>query len=393
MEPDLNPYRPGSGRPPGILAGRDEDLAAFDRLIARTKLGHPDRSFVFSGLRGVGKTVLLNRLRSSAEHHGFAVIQFEATSGEQGRLAARRSLAAGLAKASSAYRADSRQEAARQILSTVQSFSVTVGLTGLSMGVERDLSKASSGLLELDLQDVVDVLTRQLRKERRGLFLFIDELQELDDELLGALLTVQHYSMQFELPFYVVGAGLPNLPARLSEIRTYAERLFDYREIGQLDDAAAREALVQPARSVGGEFTPDALRLVMHEAGNYPYFLQVFGHAMWVVAQASPFTIDNGRAAAEFGRSRLDAGFFPARWERATPAERDYLVAMAHDQDGVSASSAISERLNASAAMLSARRASLIDKGIIYSPQRGTVAFTVPGMAAFIERRRSALED
>ncbi|GAA1406217.1 hypothetical protein GCM10009614_05500 [Glutamicibacter uratoxydans] len=281
----------------------------------------------------------------------------------------------------------------KQMLSTVTSFSLSVGIEGLSLGVDRDPSRASSGLLDLDLQDSVEDISLALRHERSALVIFIDEMQELDEELLESLLTVQHYAMQRELPFYIIGTGLPNLPAKLTEARSYAERLFEYRIIGELDDDAARESLTGPAGQMGQSYSSEALEALIKETGNYPYFLQEFGSAMWTVATASPFSVQNAQAAVALGRARLDSGFFPARWERATPSERAYMSAMATDGDRESRSADISQRLDKSAQALAPMRASLISKGIIYSPQRGYVAFTVPGMADFIDRQRRLLED
>lgn len=393
MDPDLNPYYPGAGVAPKVLAGRDNDIAAFDSLVVRAKRFFPASPIVFSGLRGVGKTVLLNRLRGHAEHHKFHVVQFEARSGGSGAEAARRALAKGFVQISGRFRVKAATAEARRMLGTVSSFSLGLGIDGFSLGVERDLSRASSGLLELDLQDVIEDISLALRHEHSALMIFIDEMQELDEELLEALLTVQHFAMQRELPFYLIGAGLPNLPAKLAETRSYAERLFDYRVVGKLDEEAARESLAEPARQMGQFYSEDALDALVSEAGNYPYFLQVFGSAIWTVATGSPFSLQNAQAAKEFGRARLDSGFFPARWERTTPAEREYMKAMAVDGDDGSRSAHIAQRLGKSAQALAPSRASLISKGIVYAPQRGYIAFTVPGMASFIERQRQLLED
>lgn len=378
---------------PRVLAGRDNDIAAFDSLIARVKRSSPVRPIVFSGLRGVGKTVLLNRLRGLAEHHRFQVVQFEARPGELGAAAARRELVSGLMKVSTRYRNQMSQEKIRQMIGTVSSFSASLGIDGVSFGIDRDVTRASSGLLDLDLQDTVEDIARALRQDRSALMFFIDEMQDLDSELMESLVTAQHFAIQRELPFFVIGAGLPNLPTKLAESRSYAERLFEYRVIGKLDDAAAHESLAGPARQMGQEYSEDALAGLIAEAGNYPYFLQEFGSAMWLVATSSPFTAQNATVAVELGRARLDSGFFPARWERATPAEREYMKCMAIDGDVGSRSAAVAQRLLKTPQSLAPIRASLIAKGIIYAPQRGIVEYTVPGMASFIERHRQLLEE
>ncbi|HXD28251.1 MAG TPA: ATP-binding protein [Arthrobacter sp.] len=391
MEPELNPYSPGSGVAPRVLAGRDADIAAFDTLIARTKLSLHARPIVLSGLRGVGKTVLLNRLRGMAEHHGWLTIQFEARPGAHGAKAARQALANGLAKNSLRYKTRAATKQVGQMLATVSSFNAALGVTGFSFGVERDLGRASAGVLEMDLQDVVEDMALAIRPDHKALVVFIDEMQDLDHDLLEALVTVQHAAGQRELPFFVIGAGLPNLPARLADVRSYAERLFEYRTIGRLPAEDARESMEGPAKQMGQSYEPAALEILLQESGRYPYFIQEFGSAMWTVATASPFSMSNARAAGELGRARLDSGFFPSRWDRATPAERQYLSAMAVDGDGPSTSGDIATRLGKKIQSLGPTRSTLISKGLVYSPEHGKIAFTVPGMATYINRQQDQL--
>lgn len=389
MRADLNPYTPGSGVAPQTLAGRESDIAAFDALIARTKLMRPARSPMLSGLRGVGKTVLLNRLRSLAERHDWMAIQFEARPGTPGKEASRRALATGLMRASTRYRGRTALRRIAQMLASVTSFSASVGVEGISLGVDRDATRSSTGSLELDLQDVIEDVCLALRDEHRALAVFIDELQDLDDELLEALISAQHFANQRELPFFLIGAGLPSLPARLSEVRSYAERIFDYRDVGRLSPADAAAALRLPAESSAGEgaMPPEVLALLAEESGRYPYFIQEFGSAMWEIAAQNPFTLEEASTAITLGRSQLDAGFFPSRWDRATPGERDYLAAMAQDSDRPSQTGEIARRLNKNHRALGPTRSSLITKGLVYVPEHGQIAFTVPGMAAFITRQ------
>jgi hypothetical protein len=333
--------------------------------------------------------VLLNKLREMAERHEWAVAQFEARPDEAGRQSARRIIAQALVRASLPYRGRKAAKDIARMLGSVTSFSVGVGFDGVNLGIERDPVRASSGILELDLQDVVADVCEVLAKHQRALGIFIDELQDLDNELLAALLSVQHYANQRGLPFYLIGAGLPNLPGRLTEARSYAERLFDYREIGRLSEPEAREALRAPAESVAGPecFPDDALDLLTAESGRYPYFIQEYGSAIWSAANTTPFTLDDARTAVELGRAQLDSGFFPARWDKATTLERDYLSAMAIDGDEVSRSGEIAKRLHVELKALSTPRQRLINKGLIYAPGTGQIAFTVPGMAAFIARQ------
>jgi hypothetical protein len=386
MDATLNPYNPGSGMAPPVLAGRDADIAAFSRIIARTKSSRPARSLILSGLRGVGKTVLLNRLAGQADANGWITVQFEARPGRAGADGARRALVRGLERGTLAFKARQSAEKAARMLATVSSFSVSLGLDGVSLGVERDVSRASSRSLELDLQDVVEDICLSVRAEGIGLGIFIDEMQDLDDELMQALIVAQHHANQRELPLFVVGTGLPSLPSKLAASRSYAERLFEYRTIGRLSRDDARDSLSEPAEQEGASYDDEALDLMVEEAGCYPYFLQEFGSALWEIADHAPFSTESARAAAIAGKARLDSGFFPSRWDRATPAEREYLVAMAEDAEGPSYSSIVADRLDKRIQSLGPVRAGLISKGLIYSPERGQVAFTVPGMAEFILR-------
>ncbi|UUL75630.1 ATP-binding protein [Pseudarthrobacter sp. Fe7] len=267
------------------------------------------------------------------------------------------------------------------------SFTATAGVKGISLGVGVDPTRASTGHLEIDLKDLVEDLSTALKKQRSGFAIFIDEMQDLDDELLGSLIAAQHHANQEQLPFFVVGAGLPNLPGRLADIRSYAERAFDYRIIGKLTPEAARDAFTQPAKSVGQHYSPEALDLMVEASGMYPYFIQEFGSAMWESALKSPFTRDDAEAAVTLGREKLDAGFFIARWQRATKAERRFLHAMAQDGEGPSSTGDVASKMGKKPTALGPARATLIDKGLIYSPEYGHVAFTVPGMAGFIARQ------
>lgn len=387
MEPALNPYSPGSGLQPPFLAGREAEINAFDLLVARTELSRHARSMILTGLRGVGKTVLLNRLRGIAESHNWLTIRLEGQPGQTGNEDFRRTFARELQIASRQFIPSKKTKTVSQFLQTVSSFSATLGITGISLGVETDPTRATTGSLDTDLRDLVDDIGTAMRTLRKGVAIFIDEMQDLDNETLSALVTAQHYAGQREMPFYIVGAGLPNLPGRLAEARSYAERLFDYRPIGKLTPTEASESFTIPAGRVGGKFTPSALKHLLEASGHYPYFIQAFGSTLWEVAPATPFTPEDAKIAIQAGLRQLDAGFFPSRWDRATPRERDYLTAMTQDTDQPSQTGQIAHRLGRKPTSLGKIRAELVTKGIIYSPEYGQVAFTVPGMAAYIHRQ------
>lgn len=383
----MNPYNPGSGVPPRFLAGREAEIRGFDLLVTRTELSMPARPMVLSGLRGVGKTVLLNRLKGIASHHGWLTVKLEGRPGESGARDIRKALARELQVASRRYVSQIGLDPMKALLRTVTSFSATIGIEGVSLGVDVDPARARTGHIDIDLQDVVEDVGTALRSLRKGFAVFIDEMQDVDDDLLAALVTVQHHAVQNELPFFVTGAGLPNLPARLADARSYAERLFDYRQIGQLDLDQAAESFAVPASQVGQSFTDEALSSLLEASGRYPYFIQEFGSAIWEVATASPFTREDAHEAVRLGRQRLDAGFFPSRWDRATPRERDYMNAMATDGEGPSSTGTVATRLGKKVTSFGPTRAQLISKGLIYSPEHGQIAFTVPGMAGFIARQ------
>ncbi|WP_026409077.1 ATP-binding protein [Actinomyces dentalis] len=387
MQAALDPYTPGSGKPPQALIGRDNDIDALDTLIVRAARGlGPARPLLLTGLRGVGKTVLLNAMMDRVTEADWFAVKIEASSGRAGAVRARRAIAAGLVRASMAYKARSALAAVGRMLSTVSSFSVSLGIDSFSLGVERDPVRASTGNLDLDFQDVVADVSRVLGEERVAFAILVDEMQDLDGELLAALITTQHEASQRNWNFYVIGAGLPSLPGRLATAKSYAERMFLVRQIGRLSDAESRRVLVEPAERMGARFEEEALTHLVRISGRYPYFLQEFGSAIWRTSPRSPFTGADARRAEAVGLAQLDAMFFSSRWERITPAEREYLGAMAEEAGESTASAAIAVRLNRSVQSLGPARANLISKGLIYVPQRGRIAFTVPGFGQYIAR-------
>ncbi len=216
-------------------------------------------------------------------------------------------------------------------------------------------------------------------------------MQDLDRELLRALLVTQHQAGQRGWPFFIIGAGLPHLPGVLAETRSYAERLFDYRTISRLPDSDAAKALVEPVRNHDADLDNDALTILLRASGGYPYFLQEYGRAAWEVAPGPIITSADAGASIVVGLERLDAGFFHSRWNRATPSERRMLAAMAADGEGPSASSDVARRMGIKPTSLGPYRASLISKGLVYAPEHGQVAYTVPNMAAYVQRHREDL--
>nr|WP_090825862.1 ATP-binding protein [Arthrobacter sp. yr096] len=389
MDPAMNPFNPGSGVRPPELVGRDGEIDAFDLLVARSKSNTVgDRGMVLSGLRGVGKTVLLNVFAEHARRNDWLVIQIEAQPGEAGKTATRAKLARELDMGTRRLRGKPAWNFLQGALASIGNISASLGVTGLSASVTtKQQGRADSGNLDIDLEELVEDVSLAMRKARAGFGLFIDEMQDLDEELLTVLLSIQHLAGQRGWPFYIIGAGLPNLPGKISEARTYGERLFLYRTIGQVNNEAATEALALPINRLGASLTPDALSLLLSAANGYPFFLQVYGRSAWEAASEKVISGEDAQLAVRLGTSDLDHGFFEARWQRATNAERLYLRAMAQDGDQPSATGEIAERLGKSTGKLAVIRSRLIAKGVIYAPEYGSIQFTVPGMAAFIARQ------
>lgn len=357
--------------------------------VTRTARGLSSRGIVLSGLRGVGKTVLLNEMRGRAENAGWFVISLEARPDAAGATAVRRVLARDI---SAAARSLSRRRALtdrmRQALESITAFSVKVGAGGIDLGVELRSGRADSGDIEVDLSELVQDLSAALQEQNGACGIFIDEMQDLDPDLLRALLVTQHQAGQRGWPFFIIGAGLPHLPGVLAEARSYAERLFDYRTISQLLEPEAAKAITEPVRNHDADIDADALDVLLGASGGYPYFLQEYGRAAWEVSPGPVITAADAEASISVGLARLDAGFFHSRWNRATPSERRMLVAMAEDGDGPSASSDVSRRMGIKANSLGPYRAGLISKGLVYAPEHGQVAYTVPNMAAYVHRHR-----
>jgi hypothetical protein len=391
MQTELNPFVPGSGLTPPHLVGREREVDAFDLIVARSRGGRASRSIVLHGLRGVGKTVLLNRFRAQAERAEWMIVEFEANETGAGLEAARRRLARGMALAARRlYRGRAVTDAVRRALESITAFSVAVGGVSVGVDIAPAVGRADTGRIDVDLEEMLEDMIPALREQGIAFAIFIDEMQDLDAELLTALLAVQHRAGQREWPIYIVGAGLPSLPAVLSRARSYAERLFDYREVGALDARSASEALVVPVRRTGADFDADALELLVGAARGYPYFLQTYGQAAWELAIGRIITSEDATEAIERGNSSLDMGFFPARWDRTTRAEREYLSAVAVDGESISSTNEVASRLGVAPNRMSTVRQSLIEKGVLYSPERGYVSFTVPAMDEFVRRRAEA---
>lgn len=385
MNPTTNPFAPGAGNEPPELAGRDQIIAAATVALGRVWLGRPARSQLLLGLRGVGKTVLLNRVAAIAEGQGYHPVMLEAP--EDRRLAELlvpplRQL---LFKLS---RLDRATQVARRGLGVLRSFAKAfkVKVGDVEFTVEAEHGTADSGSLEADLPEVLLAVARAAKEGGSAVSLFIDEVQYLSEPDLAALIVSVHKLAQQRLPFLFLGAGLPQLAALAGEAKSYAERLFDYPDVGPLADVAAREAVAAPVRREGADITDEALSEIIQRTRGYPYFLQEWGCHAWNVARASPITGDDARAATGQALEALDKGFFRVRLDRLTPRERDYVRAMAELGPGPHRSGEIARKLRMEVSAAGPLRDKLIKKGMVYSPQHGDTAFTVPMFDEFMRR-------
>jgi len=396
MDPVRNPYAPGAGQRPPELAGRDAELQTFDVVLERVARRRPERSVVLTGLRGVGKTVLLNAMRSAAVRRGWGTGKLEA----RPEQSLRRPLAAALHLAVRELGAP-RSEA-DHVLGVLKSFALKDNPAAAKLrdrwqpGIDVPVvsGRADSGDIEIDLVELLVDVGGLAGDCGRGVAVFIDEMQDLGPNDVSALCAAAHEISQTGLPFVVVGAGLPHLPAVLSASKSYSERLFRYARIDRLDRAAADRALSAPAKEEDAEFAAEALDAMYVATGGYPYFVQAYGKVAWDVAPRSPITAEDVRVASPEAEAELAVGFFGSRFERATPAERDYLRAMADvmsasatidpDPDAAAPTAAIATLLGRTPQSLSPARDALIKKGLIYSGERGRIAFTVPHFGRYL---------
>jgi len=389
MDPTTNPFAPGAGTRPPELAGRDGLIEAATIAIKRTKAGKSAKSQMLLGLRGVGKTVLLNRIMEIAEREGYLTVFLEAP--ENRRLAEMLvpPLKVLLFKLSGIDRArDIANRALRALRNFASAFDVKVGGAEISVAPADD--EAASGNLEFDLPELLLRVAEAAAAAERQVFIAIDEVQYLELEDLSALIVSIHKVGQRGLPLVVFGAGLPQLAALAGEAKSYAERLFDYPAVGPLDHHAAASAIRDPVRREGAEIVDAALQEIVARTKGYPYFLQEWGSHAWNQAPGSPITLADVTTASENALRALDEGFFKVRLDRLTPRERDYLRAMAELGPGPHRSGDIADILGIPVTAAAPVRSGLIRKGMVYSPAHGDTAYTVPMFDAFMRRAMPA---
>ncbi|WP_380169765.1 ATP-binding protein [Jannaschia sp. R86511] len=386
MDRARNPYTPNAGAPPRYFAGRATEVEDFRILLQRLAAGYTEQSVVVTGLRGVGKTVLLGEYRRIAEEEGWVPIDAEVSKntdfGPQMANLARRALLQVSPKARWGERA-------RAAAATLKSFSLTVqpdgSLTG-GLDVEPGWGKADTGILTEDLADVFEAVGEAAKERESGVIFLFDEIQFLGRAELEALIGAVHRTVQRRLPVSFAGAGLPQLPGLAGEAKSYAERLFKFPLIGELPEAAAREALVEPARAEGVYLEPDAVEEILRYTEGYPYFLQEYGRAAWNLAEGPTITRADVQAAGDVVDAELDESFFRTRVQRSSPEELRYMRAMAHLGAEAHKAADVAGVLGKASEQVAPIRARLINKGLLYTPRHGYAKFTVPQFDRFMLR-------
>lgn len=390
MDPLTNPFSPGAGNQPPELAGRKDLLRSVEVLLARTKAGRAEQSLLMVGLRGVGKTVLLNKVSEMALRQGYQALLIEAHENKPLPLL----LVPPLRK--TLYALDRMQNASQKVkrgLRVLRSFigaiKVKAGDAEFGLDIDPETGSADSGDLEADLAELFVAVGEAAQDRQTAVAIIIDEMQYLNEPEMSALIMAIHKVSQRGLPLVLVGAGLPQLVGLAGKSKSYAERLFTYPEIGPLSRQDAATALQEPAASQGAGFTPDALAEVYQVTQGYPYFLQEWGYQSWNLADHSPIDLFTIQRTTKESTRRLDQSFFRVRFDRLTPREKDYLCALAELAEpgvGNQRSGAVAERLGVKVQTIAPLRSSLIKKGMIYSPAHGDTAFTVPLFDQFMRR-------
>lgn len=393
MDPRQNPYAPGAGAKPPELTGRDEVIERSAIAIDRLRDGRAARSVIFYGLRGVGKTVLLNTIRVDAEARGVATAPIEAPEGRSLPALLVPALRGGLLKLS---RGEAIKDALRRSMQALAGFAKALKIKygDVEVGVEfpEEPGLANSGDLEFDLIDLFAAVGEAARERKTAFVLFVDELQYVEEKQLAALISALHRTSQNSAPVTLIAAGLPQLLGQMGDAKSYAERLFEFVEVGRLNPEAAKAALLIPAQSAGAMYTDEALAAILRDTDRYPYFLQEWGKHAWDVADRPPIDGGDAAMASTLALAELDESFFRVRFDRVTPTERRYLRAMAELGQGPHRSGDIAEVLGKSVNQAAPTRTALIRKGMIYSASHGDTAFTVPLFDGFMKRVMPQLE-
>lgn len=385
MDPVRNPFAPGAGSRPPELAGRDAILSDAEIAIQRALIGKQSRPQMLLGLRGVGKTVLLNKIEEMAENAGHLTSSIEAPEEKPLSELLVPKLNQVLRKFSLTEQAKAKtHQALRALRSFASAFKLSYGEATLS--VDPEVGVADSGDLESDLPELFVSVGEAAKAAGKAWTLLIDEVQYLRPEDLAALIVALHKISQKELPILFFGAGLPQVAALSGDAKSYAERLFLYPAVGPLPADDAKTAIRQPVEDEGENISAAALEEVVLKTQGYPYFLQEWGYQCWNIAQGEQIDLADAVQAADKATRRLDEGFFKVRFERLSPKEREYVIAMAQLGPGPYRSSDVAAALGETPQSLGPRRSQIISKGMIYSPSHGDIAFTVPMFNEYLSR-------
>lgn len=385
MDEVRNPFAPGAGSQPPELAGRDKIISDADIALKRIMIGRHDKSQILLGLRGTGKTVLLNQIEKMAQQAGYTTSFIEAPEHRKFAELIYPKVHQALRKFSMIESAKATAlSAMRSLRSFASVFKVTIG--DVSLAVDPEAGSADSGILEYDLSELFIRVGEAAKSAKQGWALLIDEVQYLSSDALSALIVAIHRVNQKGLPVIFFGAGLPQIAALSGDAKSYAERLFNYPPVGPLEKNSAIAAIKQPILEEGEAIEEAALEKIAEVTKGYPYFLQEWGFQSWNIADSSPITVDDIQKASPGALKRLDEGFFKVRFDRLTPAERKYVIAMAKLGEGPYRSSDIADILGERAQSLGPRRSQIISKGMIYSPAYGDIDFTVPMFDDYLRR-------
>jgi hypothetical protein len=393
MDPILNPFSPGAGAPPPELVGRESILEQSRILLGRVRQKRPEKSMLLTGLRGVGKTVLLNEIERLAQDLKYRTIFVEAHENKQlGPLIAPqlRKLLYDLDRMAGAGQKVKRGLAV--LRSFIGAIKFTVDETTFGLDLEPEKGSADSGDLETDLPELFTAIGEAAEDRGTAVALLIDEIQYFSQTELSALIMAMHKIQQRQLPLVLIGAGLPILPGLAGDSKSYAERLFSFPDVGALSAVDAKKALQDPVRAAGIIFEPDALEEIFRLTHGYPYFIQEWGYQSWNRATTSPITLETVSGATVTVIPRLDENFFRVRFDRLTPSEKRFLRAMAEMGPGAHRTSDIAEILGVKVMSVGPVRAKLIKKGMIYSPAHGDMDFTVPLFDEFMRRAIPTME-
>jgi hypothetical protein len=384
-----NPYTPNAGAEPQAIVGRDDQLESFDLLLGRISRGRTEQSMIITGLRGVGKTVLLGRFRATALDQDWVVVELEVSKHDDGEF--RRDISARLRTALLELSPRARwTDRFRHAAAVLKSFTLTVDSSGtVTAGLDVDDAVegyADHANLSMDLTDVFVALGEAAAERDRGVVLLLDEVQFLSKVQLEALIEALHKMVQRKLPITMVGAGLPQIAELAGDAKSYAERLFKFPAIANLSPADAKTALTRPAADEQASFTDDALDEAVSITGGYPYFIQELGYAVWTVAAGPQITLADVTLAVPAYESKLDTSFFRVRLDRATELQRAYLRAMAELGSTPQKASDVADVMARTSINLGPTRAELINMGLLYTPEHGYAAFTVPHFDRFMLR-------